>query len=125
MDYYGKELIIDLHQCDVKTFTRKTIRKYFVALCDFIQMERCKLTWWDYKGYPEEYEKAPDHLKGISAVQFIKTSNITVHTLDVSRQILLNIFSCKDYNPDNVIEFSRNWFNGKELRSHIVFRGKK
>ena len=47
METYGKELIIDLHKCDPTTFTRKSIRMYFKDLCVLIDMDRCKLCWWD------------------------------------------------------------------------------
>lgn len=38
---YGKELILDLHQCDPSTFDRESIESYFEQLCDLIEMERC------------------------------------------------------------------------------------
>lgn len=44
---YGKELILDLHECDHRTFTRHSITLYFEGICDLIDMERCTLTWWD------------------------------------------------------------------------------
>lgn len=122
---YGKELILDLKGCDVKKFTRFHIRKYLKELCELIDMKREDLHFWDYDGQLEAYKKAPDHLKGISAVQFITTSNITIHTLDVSKQILINIFSCKDFLCCMTIEFTENWFNGKCARHTIVDRGEK
>ena len=119
---YGKELILDLHHCDVSLFNRECLKKYFVQLCDLIKMEREALHWWDYKGQPEEYEKAPVHLKGISAIQFIKTSNITIHTLDIMKNIYLNIFSCKDCDCEIVAEFTRKYCNGEVVAHTIVER---
>ena len=95
---YGKELIIDLHDCDVSKFNRKDIEKFLIELCDdVIDMERADLNWWDYENDPEEYEKAPPHLKGISCVQFITTSSIVIHTLEIG-DAYINIFSCKDFD---------------------------
>ncbi len=37
---YGKEFIMDLHECDTKTFTRKSIERYFKEVCDLIHMKR-------------------------------------------------------------------------------------
>lgn len=122
MTDYGKELILDLHECNSKTFTRKSIRKYFKKLCDLIDMKRENLYWWDYFGTPEEYVLAPVHLKGISAVQFISTSNITIHTLDDLGRVYVNIFSCKDYDAKVVVEFSKKWFQGKVKNKKIVRR---
>ncbi len=115
MKHYGKELILDLHNCDPVTFTRIVIEKYFEELCDLIDMERETLHWWDYEDFPEEYKKAPPHLKGISAIQFIKTSNIIVHTLDELKRIYVNIFSCKDFNAKVARVFTEKTFKGVTL----------
>ena len=120
---YGKEIIIDMHECDVNKFNRKELRKYFKELCTLIDMERCDLHFWDYVGVPkEEVDAEPDHLVGTSAVQFIKTSNIVIHTLDRLGKVFLNIFSCKDYNSNVVIEFSKNFFGGKIINITEVER---
>lgn len=119
---YGKELILDLHNCDPVTFTRKSIRNYFRRLCDLIDMERCKLSWWDDYGLaPEECQTEP-HLKGISAIQFILTSNITIHTLDLLGSTYINIFSCKDFDADAAMKFSADWFKGEIVNSHVIER---
>lgn len=119
---YGKELILDLHNCDNAKFTRYYINKYFKELCNRIDMEACKIAWWDYKGYPDEYEKAPKHLKGTSAIQFISTSNITIHTLDEMNRVYLNIFSCKDFDADNAMNFTKDYFNGNIVNKQTVSR---
>ncbi len=119
---YGKELILDLHNCDSSLFTRKIIRRYFKQLCELIDMVRCDLHWWDFKGYPKEYAKAPPHLKGTSAIQFIQTSNITIHTLDDLKRIYVNVFSCKDFEEDVVMGFTKGWFKGEIVNKVIVRR---
>ena len=120
MKNYGKELILDLHECDTDKFNRKDLRTFCKQLCDLIDMKRCKLVFWDYKGYPEEYELAPVHLKGTSAIQFISTSNITIHTLDVMKRVYLNIFTCKAFNPKIAERFSRNFFKCKKVKQCII-----
>lgn len=119
---FGKELIIDLHDCDPGTFNRRSITNYFDVLCRRIDMHAEDLHFWDYQGEEEAYKKAPDHLKGTSAVQFIRTSNITIHTLDILKKVYLNIFSCKDFNPEQVIRFSEEWFEGKAYQIKIIRR---
>jgi len=122
MEIYGKELILDLHNCNPKKFTRYQLKNFFTELCEEIDMEACKLAWWDYKGYPEEYEKAPAHLKGTSAIQFISTSNITIHTLDVMERVYLNIFSCKDFDPNLASEFCSKYFEGDVINQQTIDR---
>lgn len=122
MKPYGKELILDLHHCDSMTFTRNSIRNYFRELCELINMERCKLSWWDDYGLPPEECQTEPHLKGTSAIQFILTSNITIHTLDLLNNAYINIFSCKDFDADAAIKFSADWFKGKIVNSYLIER---
>ena len=119
---YGKELILDIHDCETTEFNRKGLTRFFEELCELIDMERCDLHFWDYEGCPEEYEKAPAHLKGTSAIQFIKTSNITVHALDDLKRIYLNIFSCKYFDIRIVRRFTEGFFGGKAVSSTGVIR---
>ena len=119
---YGTELIIDLHDCDSAKFTRKHLKRYFVELCDLIDMERCKLSWFDDHGvHPDEQQTEP-HLKGTTAVQFIMTSNIVIHTLDLLGSVYVNIFSCKDFDPQVAADFTANWFKGKIVNSQVIDR---
>ncbi len=122
MKYYGKELILDLHGCDVSRFNRKKIKKYFVQLCALIDMERCKLSWWDDHGLPPEDCQTEPHLKGTTAVQFIMTSNIVIHTLDLLGAVYVNIFSCKEFDPKVAEEFTAEWFKGTVVNSHFIDR---
>jgi S-adenosylmethionine/arginine decarboxylase-like enzyme len=122
MTSYGKELILDLHNCDSSTFTRKSLRKYFKLLCQQIDMKAEKLCWWDDYGLEPEFIQTEPHTKGTSAVQFILTSNITIHTLDILKNVYINVFSCKEFDPDIVMKFSEEWFKGKIINSQLINR---
>lgn len=119
---YGKELIIDVHDCDPATFTRKSIRKYFKLLCENINMKAEKLCWWDDFGLEEEFQQKEIHTKGTTAVQFILTSNITIHTLDILKNVYVNIFSCKDFDAEMAKKFSAEWFKGTVVNSKVIER---
>ncbi len=121
MRNYGKELILDLHGCDPKTFTRESIEQFFIELCELIDMQRCDLHFWDDLETPEDEKQTEAHTKGTSAVQFILTSNITIHTLDEMRAVYLNIFSCKYFDSDKVAGFTK-WFGGKIINRVEVDR---
>ena len=75
---FGCELVLDMEKCDTNLFTREKIKEFFEKLCDKIDMEREDLHFWDYEGDEVAYEQAESHLRGITAIQFNKTSNITV-----------------------------------------------
>lgn len=120
---YGYELILDLHGCDPSTFNRGSLKGYFEKLCDTIEMEREDLHFWDYDGVPEEeipYDQP--HLVGTSAVQFIKTSDIVIHTLELLKAAYINIFSCKPYDKDIAEQITVEWFGAKECRTHFIER---
>lgn len=119
---YGYELILDLHTCDTSTFNRKSLRAFFKKLCNAIDMQRCKLVFWDDVGVPEEDEQTSPHTKGTSAVQFILTSNITIHTLDFLGAVYVNIFSCKPYDKDVAEQITKEWFGAQKCRSHFIER---
>ncbi len=122
MNSYGKELILDIHNCAPSKFNRRSIKNYIQQLCELIEMEKCRLCWWDDYGVPVEEQETEPHLKGTTAVQFIKTSNILIHTLDLLKNVYINIFSCKDFDADLAKNFSKEWFKGKIVNSHIIER---
>jgi len=123
MTNYGKELILDLYDCNSDLFTREDIEKYMIELCELIDMTRADLHFWDYEdSTQEEYDEAPPHLKGTSVVQFIMTSNIVMHALDELGRIYLNIFSCKDFDPEVVVEFTLKYFGGHVKNGAVVDR---
>lgn len=120
---YGKELILDLHECDVSKFNRKDIEAFLVELCDdVIDMERADLHWWDYEDDPEYYAVAPPHLKGTSCVQFIMTSTIVIHTLEDLKKAFINIFSCKDFDAEKTASFTAKFFGGEIKTIQVIDR---
>jgi len=124
MKGYGKELILDIHNCDVSKFNRIDIEKYIAILCcsKVIDMQREDLHWWDYEEDPEGYKEAPSHLKGVSCVQFIRTSTITIHSLVDLKKIFVNIFSCKDYDAEMATVFTEKYFGGKVETYEVIAR---
>ena len=119
---YGVELILDLHNCDTSLFTRKSIRDYFERLCQLIDMQCEDLHFWDDYGFPLEKRQTEPHLKGTSAIQFILTSNITIHTLDILRAVYINIFSCKDFDAQKATDFTVLFFGAKDFTWRVLDR---
>ena len=119
---YGKEIIIDLHNCDASTFTRKSLKEFFKQLCVLLDMTPEKLVWWDDLYTRIKDRETEPHLVGTSAVQFIRTSNITIHTLDLMDKVYLNIFSCKNFKEKVVIDFAEKWFKGERVACYRIPR---
>ena len=122
MKPYGYELILDLHGCNTDTFNRASIEDFFKKLCKEIKMTRCDLHFWDDVGVSPEEQQTSPHTKGTSAVQFILTSTIVIHTLDLMGTVYINVFSCKEFTPDVVKQFSEAFFKGKIVNNHFIER---
>ncbi len=122
MSDYGKELILDLHECDAKQMTRKSIKQFCEYLCEEIDMEPCKITFWDDKWVPWFWKQTNPKTIGVTAVQFILTSNITIHALTKMGNVHINVFSCKEFDSEDAEFIAKNWFKGKVAQAITVCR---
>ena len=122
-EHYGQELILDLAGCDVSLFTRVELTRFFRLLCERIDMKPEALHFWDDVGVAPEDRQTQPHTKGTSAVQFILTSSIVVHTLDLTGQVFINIFSCKPFDVDEARGFCVAFFKAKSVRHLSIDRG--
>ena len=119
---YGFELILDLHGCDASKFNRASLDGYFEKLCKAIDMKKCERYFWDDVGLPPEEQQTSPHTKGTSAVQFILTSTIVVHTLEMLEAAYVNIFSCKPFDEKKAEEITKEWFGANGCRSRFIER---
>ncbi len=119
---YGFELILDLHGCKTELFNRDYIDNFFSDLCELIEMEKCEVHFWDDVGVPEEQQQTLPHTKGTSAVCFILTSTIVIHTLDILGAVYVNIFSCKPFEPDVAAEFTSKRFRAVTFKKTFIER---
>lgn len=119
---YGMELILDLHNCDPDTFTRNSLDGYFENLCKAIKMVKCERYFWDDVNVPLDERQTSPHTQGTSAVQFILTSNITIHTLDQLKKVFVNIFSCKEFDIKIASNITAAWFDGDIVNKHKINR---
>ena len=120
--YYGVELILDLHECDEQRFNRHDLTMFCRELCELIDMECCDLYFWDDVGVPEKDRQTSPKTKGTSAVQFILTSTIVIHTLDLMKAAYINIFSCKEFDTDAAGQFTSKWFGSSDWTATVVMR---
>ncbi len=120
---YGIELVLDMSNCAVSNFNRRGLKTYCKQLCELLDVEAEALYFWDDFRIPKEKRQTNPQTKGTSAIQFILTSNITIHTLDLLRAVFVNIFSCKDYDTKLVEEFTVKYFEAREYKSTIIERG--
>jgi len=115
---YGKELILDLADCNTELFNEDKLTEYVEKVTDLVEMKRVgnPFFWADWL----TKEK---HLHGISCFQFIETSNIVIHALDLLGKVCVNLFACKDFDSQDAIDFTRDFFGGKIINVAVLVRG--
>lgn len=115
---YGYELILDLKNCDISDhdLTRPKLMAFFAELCDRIGMRRHgdPLIWENKSGI--------SHLHGISAIQFIETSNVVCHPLTLLKCVYVNIFSCKKFDTDVAKAFCVAFWKASSVTSRRITR---
>ncbi len=117
---YGYELIIDASGCDPSKFTREHIEDFLEQLCEMIDMERAlEPFFWDEVNGGASDEP---HLKGVSCVQFIETSNIVIHTLSVLKTVFFNIFTCKPFDKQVAENFIKEFFGAQIMETQFIER---
>ena len=122
MKPYGIELILDLHRCDTKNFNRENIERFFTNVCEKTNMQKCEVFWWDDLETDDNEKQTDPQTTGTSAVQFILTSNITIHTLDKLNKVFINFFSCKEFNSKIVKTLSLFYFGGTIATATLIER---
>ena len=60
----------------------------------------------DVQYVPAEEQQTSPKTKGTSAVQFILTSTIVIHTLDLMNAVYVNVFSCKEFDTEKAAAFT-------------------
>ena len=85
-------------------------------------MVKCDVHFWDDVGVPPEERQISPQTKGTSAVCFILTSTIVVHTLDILKAVYVNIFSCKEFDPAVAGQFTKEWFEAASCEPTFIRR---
>ena len=55
-------------------------------------------------------------------VQLIQTSAISLHTNDQSRDLYLDVFSCKEFKEEDVLKVVNEFFAPETTTPHMVYR---
>ena len=107
---------VDLYGCNPETIRdAELIKRFVVELCELIDMKRFGECQVVHFGQDER-------VAGYSMIQLIETSLISGHFANQSNAAYLDIFSCKSYEPDEVAEFSRTFFEAEFSEVHVTRR---
>lgn len=114
---WGLLTSIDLFNCNSATIRDgEKIKDYIIKLCKLIDMNRF--------GDPVIVRFGKDiRVSGYSAVQLIETSCISGHFAEDSDSVYIDIFSCKFYNQEEAVSFTKEFFGSKKAKFHVILRG--
>jgi len=112
---WGKHLILDAAGCSPKrigcpiiigNFTRELVKRI------------------DMKAYgdPQIIMFGTGNKKGYTLIQLIETSNIAAHFVEENNSMYLDVFSCKDFDPEIVTKTVREYFDAQKLNSRVLLR---
>lgn len=114
---YGKEVSVDIYECDLKKISsKKEIQRYVDALVRRIKMKKYGKAFIPYFGRDSILTK------GYSLVQLIETSSITGHFSDYKRSAYINIFSCAPFDEKGAALFTKNFFGAKKMITRVALR---
>jgi S-adenosylmethionine/arginine decarboxylase-like enzyme len=101
---WGQHLILDMGGCNENISRRESIRDFVIELVDAIDMVAY--------GEPviEHFATHSQEAAGYSLVQLIETSTICAHFSDHNRDVYLDVFSCKAFDRDRVVQVVDQYF---------------
>lgn len=114
---WGLLTSIDLTGCAPEILSSgEKIKQYAVELCDLIEMKRFQEPVVVRFG-------ADPKVSGYSLAQLIETSLVSGHFAELDNSVYIDIFSCKYYDQEKAVEFTKNFFKAENAKFNTVIRG--
>ncbi len=112
---WGYHLILDCYESDKELMKSKSnVEAFAIDLVKRIDMKAY--------GAPQVIHFGEGDKEGFTLVQLIETSNICAHFSNETGAIYLDVFSCKPYEIDTVIEVVNQFFAPKRIRERFIER---
>jgi len=112
---WGKHLILDAAGCSPKMIGSSIVIGNFTK--DLVRRI-------DMKAYgdPQIVMFGTGNKKGYTLIQLIETSNIAGHFVEENNTMYLDVFSCKDFDPEVVKELVHEYFDAQKFNIKVLFR---
>jgi S-adenosylmethionine/arginine decarboxylase-like enzyme len=115
MSNWGYHLMLDCAGCSHEAITDyNTIWEFTKELVKDIDMVAY--------GEPQIVKFGSGNKAGYTLVQLIETSNICCHFVDEDDTMYLDVFSCKPYDTDAVINLVKAFFGPTHVRENFITR---
>jgi S-adenosylmethionine decarboxylase len=114
---FGAELVMDLDGCEPSTIADpNALRQYAVGVVDLVGMKRYGAPMLAHFGHADPVTS------GYTLVQLIETSSLVAHFSEMLDRAHINLFSCRDFDAEQVIAFSRTFFRAERTTSTKLIR---
>ncbi|MBL7142512.1 MAG: S-adenosylmethionine decarboxylase [Candidatus Pacebacteria bacterium] len=114
---FGKELTIDLKDCDPKTIrSAKKIKEYAAGICKEINIKPYGKT------IVERFALHIDYAAGYSLVQLIQSSLVSAHFSELWNRAYINLFSCSNFDKKRAVKFSKKFFKARVFKQKTSIR---
>jgi len=110
--HYGQHVIATALGCGEAILSIEAMYDFLVRMADDIDMVRF--------GPPIVARFGEGHEVGISGVQLIQTSAITIHTNDAHRDMY--VFSCKPFEEATVRRVVEDFLSPSSLTCEVIYR---
>lgn len=114
-NYWGYHLILDVKGCNLEK------SKNPIYISDFTRQLVKNIDMIPY-GEPQVLHFGEGDLSGWTVLQFIQTSNIMGHFMDHNGDLYFDVFSCKKFDPDIVLNMIEEWFSPKNIKFEFKLR---
>jgi S-adenosylmethionine decarboxylase len=112
---WGYHLILDCYEADKTKITDvENITAFAKELVKRIDMVAY--------GEPQIIHFGEDDKAGYTMFQLIETSNICAHFCDESGNFYLDVFSCKPYSVETVLQTVNDFFSPQTIRERYLER---
>ena len=112
--YYGKHLILSARNCNEDIRSTSLVTQFIERIVPQINMVA--------HGAPIVERCGQGIEVGLSGVQLIETSAIVLHTNDMARDLYLDVFSCKGFNEEAVLELVDEAFHPQAINYQVLLR---
>jgi len=112
---WGKHLILDAAGCSPKMIGNP------VVVSSFARSLVKRIDMVPY-GDPQVVMCGSGNKKGCTLIQLIETSNIAAHFVEENNSMYLDVFSCKDFDPQVVKDTVSEYFDAKRFRTKVMLR---
>ena len=122
---FGYHLILDIFDCNIDSIRDEAvIREFLNVLLHKIKMKKMADPSFIYLSDENDYYVKKD-IVGFTVFQGIETSSITIHFCEGSRTAYFDLFSCKCFDQDIVIDLFNEYFGGEIANQMFISRNAK